>query len=224
MLANPKAWIALAAMAVVMAVLVFAAAGTVFFWRGWVFLGVFLAASAALTADLAVRDPALLERRFRGGPWAETRPVQRIVMTIVSVGFVALLAVPPLAWRNGWAPTSAVVSVAGDLLLALGYLAIHFVFRENSFAAATVRVGEGQRVISTGPYAWVRHPMYAASLVYLIGMALALGSWWGLVAVFAILPFLVWRLLDEERMLMGDLPGYREYMQKMRWRLIPGLY
>jgi protein-S-isoprenylcysteine O-methyltransferase Ste14 len=207
-----------------MAVAVFAAAGTLAFWRGWAFLGVFFGASAALTVDLALRDPALLERRSRGGPWAETRPAQRIAMAMVSLGFLALLVVPPLAWRAGWAPTSAAVSVAGDGLIALGYLAVGFVFRENSFAAATVGVSAGQRVIATGPYAWVRHPMYAASLVYLIGIALALGSWWGLAAVAAMTPFLVWRLRDEETMLRRDLTGYREYSQKVRWRLIPGLY
>lgn len=177
MRSNAGAWVSLAILAVVMAVLVFGAAGSVAFWRGWAFLGVFFVASVALTADLAVRDPALLQRRTRGGPWAETRPAQRIVMTVISAGFVALLTTP-WAWRNGWAPTSAAVSVAGDILLALGYLAIAFVFRANTFAAATVGVGEGQRVISTGLYAWVRHPMYAASFIYLIGIPLALGSWW----------------------------------------------
>jgi len=222
-LRNARAWVALVAMALVMAAIVFGAAGTLSFWRGWAFLGMFLGASAALTADLANRDPALLERRSKGGPWAETRPVQRIVMTIVSLGFVALLATP-LAWRLGWAPTGAVVSVIGDVLLAVGYLAIGRVFRENSHAAATIRVGEGQRVISTGPYAWVRDPMYAASLVYLVAIPLALGSWWGLAVVAAMMPFFVWRLVDEERMLTLELPGYDEYVRQVRWRLIPGLY
>lgn len=221
---HSKAWIALVATTAVVGALVFAAAGAFAFWRGWVFLAVFFAASVALTADLAARDPALLERRIHGGPWAETRPAQRIAMAVVSAGFLALLIAPPLAWRHGQAPTSAATSLAGDALLALGYAAIARVFRANSYAAATVRTGDGQRVVSIGPYAWVRHPMYAASLAYLIGIPLALGSWWGLVVVLFILPFLIWRLVDEEQMLTRQLPGYAEYMNKTPWRLIPGLF
>jgi protein-S-isoprenylcysteine O-methyltransferase Ste14 len=114
--------------------------------------------------------------------------------------------------------------LTGDALVALGYLAIAFVFRENSFAAATIELAADQKVISTGPYAWVRHPMYAAGLVLLAGIPLALGSWWGLLVIVAIMPGLIWRLIDEERFLKLNLPGYAAYQGKVRYRLIPRVW
>jgi protein-S-isoprenylcysteine O-methyltransferase Ste14 len=116
------------------------------------------------------------------------------------------------------------VSLLGDSLIALAFLVIFFVMKENSYAASTIQVAEGQKVISTGPYAVVRHPMYAGALLLLIGMPLALGSWYGLLGIFLFLPVLIWRLLDEEQFLSRNLPGYLEYKAKVRWRLIPGLF
>jgi protein-S-isoprenylcysteine O-methyltransferase Ste14 len=109
----------------------------------------------------------------------------------------------------------------GDLVMLLGWLGIYFVFRENSFASATIQSSADQRVISSGPYAWVRHPMYAAALIMLLGISPALGSWWGVPIVIAILPALIWRLEDEERFLVQNLPGYREYQGRVRYRLLP---
>ena len=103
-------------------------------------------------------------------------------------------------------------------------LGIYFVFRENSFAATTIQTSADQRVIATGPYAFVRHPMYAAALVMLLGVSPALGSWWGVLVVFAILPALIWRLLDEERFLVRNLPGYSEYQVRVRYRLLPFIW
>jgi protein-S-isoprenylcysteine O-methyltransferase Ste14 len=105
--------------------------------------------------------------------------------------------------------------------MLLGWLGIFFVFRENSFASATIESAADQRVISSGPYAWVRHPMYAAALVMLLGMPLALGSAWGVLLVLALVPLLIWRLMDEERFLVNHLPGYREYQGRVRYRLLP---
>ena len=118
----------------------------------------------------------------------------------------------------------ASVALAGDALMAIGWLAIFFVFRENSFSSATIEIADDQRVVSTGPYAWVRHPMYAGALLMLLGMPLALGSWWGLLALLAMLPALIWRAFDEEKLLTESLPGYPEYRQKVRFRLIPGVW
>ncbi len=109
----------------------------------------------------------------------------------------------------------------GNLLMLLGWLGIYLVFRENSFAAATIQSSADQRVISTGLYAWVRHPMYATAFVMLLGISPALGSWWGLLVAFAILPALIWRLMDEERFLVQTLAGYREYQNRVRDRLLP---
>ena len=113
------------------------------------------------------------------------------------------------------------VAIAGDALVVLGWLAIFFVFKENTFTSATVELAPDQRVISTGPYALVRHPMYAGALVMLLGIPIALGSWWGLLVIVAMMPALIWRLSDEEKFLAKNLPGYVEYQNKVRYRLIP---
>ncbi|WP_315704590.1 MULTISPECIES: isoprenylcysteine carboxylmethyltransferase family protein [unclassified Bradyrhizobium] len=116
------------------------------------------------------------------------------------------------------------VAVGGDALVLLSFAGIFLVFRESSFAAATIEVANDQRVISTGPYAIVRHPMYAAALILLAGIPIALGSWWGLLTIGTIVPFLIWRLLDEERFLGLNLPGYRAYQSRVRYRLVPWLW
>ena len=118
----------------------------------------------------------------------------------------------------------AAIAILGDALLLAGWYGIYVVFRANSYAAATIRVDSGQRVISTGPYAIVRHPMYAAALMMLLGIPVGLGSWWGVLVWAALLPTLAWRLLDEERVLLRELDGYADYRRKVRWRLIPGIW
>jgi protein-S-isoprenylcysteine O-methyltransferase Ste14 len=131
---------------------------------------------------------------------------------------------PVLDHRFGWSPVPPYISITGDGLIVLGYLFILFVLRENSYAASTIQIADDQRVISTGPYAVVRHPMYAAALLLVIGMPLALDSWYGLFGIGVIVPALIWRLQDEERFLTRNLAGYAEYTNKVRWRLIPGLF
>jgi protein-S-isoprenylcysteine O-methyltransferase Ste14 len=209
---------------IVFAALVFVPAGTLDYWQGWAFLLTFTAASAALTIYMAVYDPELLARRVRAGPTAEKRTSQKIIMLLAMLGFVLLVVFPVLDHRVGSSPVPAPVSLLGDALIALASLIIFFVMKENSYAASTIQIAEGQRVISTGPYSVVRHPMYAGALLLLIGMPLALGSWYGLLVIFLFLPVLIWRLLDEERFLSKNLPGYSEYAAKVHWRLIPRLF
>ena len=204
-----------------MAALLFVPAGTLDYWQAYVFMGVFVGGSAAITVYLAIKDPKLLERRMNVGPTAEKEPTQKIIIVFALLGFIALLVVPALDRRFMWSSVPAWVSVIGDLLVALGFLLVYFVIRENSYAASTIQVAEGQTVISTGPYAVVRHPMYAGVLPLLIGTPLALGSWWGLGALIFFIPVLIWRLLDEERFLHKNLPGYTEYTRKARYRLVP---
>jgi protein-S-isoprenylcysteine O-methyltransferase Ste14 len=219
-----KTLASLAALILVMGVIIFAAAGTMDYWQAWLFLACYFAASLVVSFWLARNDTALLERRMRGGPFAEGERSQKIIMAITSLGFVALLVVPGLDRRFGWSSMPGSVAILGDLLLLLGWLGILAVFRANSYAAATIQVISGQTVISTGPYALVRHPMYAAALVMLLGIPVALGSWWGALVVVALVPALGWRLIDEERLLLRDLDGYAEYRRKVRWRLIPYIW
>jgi protein-S-isoprenylcysteine O-methyltransferase Ste14 len=216
-----KAFGGLAILILVMASLLFAAAGTFDYWQAWTFLAVYFAGSLAGTIYLMKKDPALLARRMRGGPFAEKEPAQRIIMSFASIGFIGLIVLPGLDHRFAWSQMPAYVAVAGDVLVVLGWLGIFLVFRENSFSSATIELAADQRVISTGPYALVRHPMYAAAFVMLLGIPIALGSWWGVLMMAAIVPAVVWRLLDEERFLARNLPGYADYQGRVRYRLLP---
>jgi protein-S-isoprenylcysteine O-methyltransferase Ste14 len=209
---------------VVLAILVFLPAGTLRYWQGWAFLATFTVCSTALTVYMALYDEKLLERRLRAGPRAEAEASQKIIMALVMFGFIAFLVFPVLDHRFGWSPVPPYVSIIGDGMIALGYLFIFFVLRENSYAASTIQVADDQKVISTGLYALVRHPMYAGALLLLVGIPLALDSWYGLFGILVIVPALIWRLLDEERFLAKNLPGYAEYTSHVRWRLIPGLF
>ena len=216
-----RAWFSLVALAVVMSLLLFVAAGSARYWEGWVYLAVFFGAAALTTLDLIRRDPALLERRMRGGPTAETRETQRLAMLGASAGFIALLVVPAFDHRFKWSTVPPTIVLAGDVLVIVGFYFIFRVYRVNTFTSATVGIARDQKVVTTGPYAIVRHPMYASALLYLVGTPLALGSYWGLLAVAFMLPFLIWRLYDEERMLAASLAGYVEYQRKVRHRLVP---
>ena len=216
-----QAFIGLLFLLLVMASLLLIAAGTLHYWQAWVFLGVYFACSLAITLDLMKRDPALLARRMRGGPFAEKETVQKVIMSFASLGFIGLLVVPGLDRRLGWSEMPSWMAIAGDALMLAGWLGIFYVFRENSFTSSTIEVAEDQKVISRGPYAWVRHPMYAAALLMLTGIPVSLGSWWGLLVIAAILPAILWRLLDEEKFLARSLAGYIEYQGSVRYRLLP---
>jgi protein-S-isoprenylcysteine O-methyltransferase Ste14 len=158
---------------------------------------------------------------MKGGPTAEQEPTQRLIMLLASLSFIALLFVPALDHRFGWSTVPVYMVIAGDLLVAIGFYLVFRVFRENTFTSATIEVAPDQKVISTGPYAIVRHPMYASASLYVIGTPLALGSYWGLLAAAVMILFMIWRLIDEERMLARELPGYAEYQQRIRYRLVP---
>jgi protein-S-isoprenylcysteine O-methyltransferase Ste14 len=218
---HQKAFGGLLILALVMASLLFVAAGTLDYWQAWTFLAVYFASCLAITLYLMKKDPKLLERRMRGGPTAEKEPTQKIIMFVTSLGFVGLIVFPAFDHRFAWSNMPSHVALAGDGLVLLGWLAIFFVFRENTFSSATIELAPDQQVISTGPYARVRHPMYAGGLVMLLGIPIALGSWWGVIIMVAILPALIWRLLDEEKFLARNLPGYVEYQNGVRYRLIP---
>jgi len=219
-----KAFGGLAVLFLIMASLLFVAAGTLHYWQAWLFLAVYFLASLAITLYLINNNRALLARRMSGGPFAEKEPAQRIIMALVSIGFVGLILLPAIDHRFGWSHLSIPAILAGDALVLLGWLGIFFVFRENSFASATIESAEDQRVISTGLYAWVRHPMYATSLLMLLGIPVALGSWWGVLIVVAIVPTLIWRLTDEERFLVRHLPDYSTYQRRVRYRLLPRVW
>ena len=204
--------------------LLFLPAGTFDYWEAWVFIAVFFVATVCLTVWLAISDPQLLERRMRAGPRAEQATSQKIIVSIAFICFIGVTVLPALDHRFGWSSVPRGVVIIGDALMMLSYIGYFFVFRENTYGAATIRVEEGQRVISTGPYRIVRHPMYAAGLLMFIAIPLALGSRWGLLCAVPGLVALASRILGEERLLKRELPGYADYMQRVRWRMIPGIF
>ena len=201
--------------------LIFWPAGTFDYWQGWLFLGTFAASTVGFTVYLAIYDRPLLERRMKAGTQYEREWSQKIIVSLVFLAFFGLIVVSALDYRHAWSPVAPEVSVLGDVLILLSFLFIFWVIRVNSFAASNIRVEKDQVVIDTGPYAHVRHPMYAGAIWLFVGMPLALGSWWPLALILPVVPVLLWRLLDEERILQRDLPGYMEYMRRVRARLVP---
>ncbi len=219
-----KTLLSLVALTVAMGLLLFVPAGTLEYREAWVYLAIFIGASLLISLYLLRKDPALLQRRMRGGPTAEKETTQKIIMLLASIAFIALLVVPALDYRFQWSSVPVPVVIAGGLLVAIGFYFIFLVYKENSFTSATIEVAENQKVISTGPYALVRHPMYASASLYLIGTPLALGSYWGFLVLAGMMPLLIWRLFDEERFLANHLPGYREYQKKVQHRLVPYIW
>lgn len=205
-------------------IVLFIPAGTLNYWQGWVFILVFGISTNIIGLYLSLKDPALLERRKKIGPGQEQNPAQKIIMSLALLGSLAILVFSALDYRFGWSPVPAGVSLLGDALVALGLFVNLLVFKENSYGASNIRTEAEQKVISTGPYALVRHPMYVGVLIMVFGVPLALGSFWGLALVALIVPVLVWRILDEEKLLKEDLPGYRDYAQKVRYRLVPHVW
>jgi protein-S-isoprenylcysteine O-methyltransferase Ste14 len=221
---NTKVLFSLVILILIMAALIFIPAGTLNYSQAWLFLAVYFASSLGITLYLMKKDPALLQRRMRGGPTAEKQPTQKIIQTLTSLSFIALLVVPALDHRFGWSHVPPAVALLGDALIVLGFLGVLRVFKENTYTSSTIELAADQQVISTGPYALVRHPMYAAASGLLIGIPIALGSFVGLIAFATIAPVLMWRLLDEEKFLAANLPGYIEYQKKVPHRLIPGVW
>jgi protein-S-isoprenylcysteine O-methyltransferase Ste14 len=219
-----KAFAGLLNLLVVLGAALFLPAWTFRWWQAWLFLGVFGVSVSLITAYLARHDPALLERRVRAGPVAETRRLQQVVQSLASLAFLAIFIVAAIDHRRGWSRVPLVVVVLGDALVGLGLWSVFRVFRESTFTAATIEVAPEQCVISTGPYSVVRHPMYAGALGMLAGVPLALASWWALLGIVPMIAVIVLRLLDEERFLARELAGYEAYRARVKFRLVPGIW
>lgn len=204
------------------ALLLFVPAGTLNYWRGgWAFLAVFSVVSLVPT----VLGPEISRGRRTaypcGPPQAESRPVQKVVMAGTFAAFAAILVVPALDYRFGWSHVPAWLSIVGDVLVATGLGLAMWVVVQNNYASANVTVEDGQPLVSTGLYGVVRHPMYFGNVILMIGIALALGSYWALLLVVVGTLLMIVRIFDEEKMLSEQLGGYRQYMDKVRYRLVP---
>jgi protein-S-isoprenylcysteine O-methyltransferase Ste14 len=219
-----KALAGLGWLTVILGLLLFVPAGTLDFWQAWVYLFIFSGSSLAITLFLMKRDMELLRRRLKGGAEAEKERSQKIIQTFARFIFVGVLLIPGFDHRFNWSHVPVFLVIAGEIFTTLGFFIVFLVFRENSYTSAIIEVAENQKVISTGPYAVVRHPMYSGALLILLSTPLALGSFWDLPFVILIFIVIIWRLLDEEKFLSKNLSGYSAYCQKTRFRLIPMIW
>jgi protein-S-isoprenylcysteine O-methyltransferase Ste14 len=204
--------------AAVVGILVIVPAGSAY-WQGWLFWIVFSLCSLTVTIYFLQHDPALVERRLRAR--GEKEASQQIVRLILSVVMIPLLVLPGLGHRFGWSQLPASIAVVADAVVVLGFAMIFLTFKANSHAGAIIDVAPDQRVVSTGPYAMVRHPMYLGATLLLLAIPFALGSAWAIIFAVIAVCALVWRLLEEERYLSQHLPGYDDYRQVTRYRLVP---
>jgi protein-S-isoprenylcysteine O-methyltransferase Ste14 len=204
-----------------MLALLFVPVGTFRYWQGWVTLAVFIACCGAYTGYLAKHDPALLKRRTEAGISHEKEFTQKVVMAFLYAACIVLVVLPPLDVRFSWSSMPWQVSIIGDAFIVFSFYLFYRVSTVNTYAAANVRVEQGQKVISSGVYALVRHPMYFAALILFMGTPVALGSWWALLLLPVLIPILIARIVNEEKLLARDLPGYIDYTHKVRYRLIP---
>jgi protein-S-isoprenylcysteine O-methyltransferase Ste14 len=209
---------------VLFGLLVFWPAGTFDYWQGWAFIAVFAASTTIPSLYLAATNPAALKRRMQAGPAAETRVLQKVIISIAFLAMGATIVVSALDFRFGWSSVPAAISVVGDVLVAVGLGIAMLTTIQNGYASANITVESGQQVVSTGLYSVVRHPMYFGNVVLMVGIPLALGSYWGLVFVIPGVAVLAVRILDEEKVLTQELAGYPEYANKVHYRLMPGVW
>jgi protein-S-isoprenylcysteine O-methyltransferase Ste14 len=205
----------------ILSALLFLPAGTTDWWQGWAYLAVLFGCVTAMFVWLLVNDPALLERRLRG---VERRGEQRLIQAAGTVIYLLVFVLPGFDRRFGWSHVPGALSVAADVVVLAGYAGFAWVLRVNSWASRLIEVQQGQHVITTGPYAIARHPMYGAILVMFVATPVALGSWWAVLPALLLGPLLAVRVRDEESLLQQELPGYAGYARTTRWRLLPGLW
>ncbi len=206
---------------ILLGLLLFLPAGTFNYWQAWVFIVVFMITISVFGVYFSIKDPELMQRRKQAGPGAEQSTLQKIVATLAFTVLVALFIFGGLDRRFGWSHMPSFISWAGDALEVVSFFLYYLVFRANSFGASNIRVEKNQKVVSTGPYSLVRHPMYSVGILFMVGIALGLGSGWALVLLLIAMPMLIIRILGEEKVLAKDLPGYTEYEQKVHYRLVP---
>jgi len=209
---------------VVLGSTLFLVAGTIDYWQAWVFLAVAALSTSIPTAYLLRTNPVALERRRRAGPTAETRMAQKVLIAGWYSSLAATFLISALDRRFGWSQVPTAICLVGDVLVVVGLGVGMLVLIQNSHAAATVRVEEGQKVVSVGLYGLVRHPMYTGNVFMMVGIPLALGSYWGLVFLIPGVIVLALRIRDEEKLLQEELDGYREYTKKVRYRLVPCMW
>jgi len=205
----------------VLGTIFFLPAGTFRYWQAWVYMGILLVPMFGVLVYFLKKDPGLLERRTRT---TEKEKREKIILLLGWPSFLGVFLVPGFDRRFGWSTVPPALVIAADLLVLGGYLFFFRILRENRFAGRTVEVFQSQKVVSTGPYAVVRHPMYVSVLIQWMLTPIALGSYWALLPAVLLPVILIARIFDEERVLSRELDGYKEYMGRVKYRLIPGIW
>ncbi len=216
-----QALVGLAALAVVLWLALFLPAGSLNYWQGWAYWFVFVICVSSISIYFLKKDLNLIASRLKTGPSAEKENSQKLANSLITIFFILLILIPPFDHRYQLSNVPAYVALASYVFVAIGLFIIFLVFKENSFTSAVIEVNQGQKVISTGPYGVVRHPMYAGALLMLLFTPLALGSFWGLLAFIPMFLVIALRIVEEEKFLAKNLSGYAEYCKEVRCRLIP---
>ncbi len=209
---------------VFLALVIFVPALSPAYWQGWAYWLVFSAATLASGLYFVTHDPALVQRRMQVGATAEREPVQKTIMAAASIFLIAVFVTSGIDHLRQWSRIPAWLSLLALAGMTLGYGIIVVTLKANTFAASTIAVEPGQHVVSSGPYAVVRHPMYSGAIVMFMATPIALASWWGLLPALLLSAAIVARLLHEERVLSRQLPGYDDYQRRVRSRLLPGIW
>jgi len=199
----------------------FLPAGTFAYWEAWVYLTLILVSMFSFLIYFLKNDTGLLERRMRA---REKESKQKLIVVILSLCFILTFLLPGFDKRFEWSAVPAAVVIVADILVFLGYGMTFLALRENSYASRIIEVEQGQKVISSGLYAIVRHPMYLGALLMFLFTPLALGSYWAMIPSLLMIPIFMARIRNEEKVLESELEGYLEYMQKTKYRVIPGIW
>ena len=206
---------------IVLGLIFFLPAGTIKFWEAWVYMGILFIPMIFVLIYLLKKDPELLERRMK---MKEKEEPQKVFIKLSLLVFFIAFVIPGFDYRFEWSKVLFIVIIIADLFIFIGYLLFFLVLKENTYASRIIEVEKGQKVISTGPYAIIRHPMYSALIMMYVLSPLALGSYWAVLAVLPLPVLIIFRIKSEEKILMDKLPGYREYTQKVKYRLIPYIW
>jgi len=199
----------------------FLPAGSINFWEAWVYMGILFTPMIFVLIYLLKKDPELLERRMK---IKEKEEPQKVFVKLSILVFFIAFIIPGFDYRFEWSEVPFIVVIIADLFIFIGYLLFFLVLKENTYASRIIEVEKGQKVISTGPYTIIRHPMYVAVLTMYILSPLALGSYWAVLAILPLPVLVIFRIKSEEKILIDKLSGYREYTQKVKYRLIPYIW
>jgi len=206
------------------ALIIFLPAWTINYLRGWIYFFVFIIPCILITVYFFKHDKRLIEHRLTSGPTAEKERNQKIIQSFTGLLCIVLNVLSVFDFRFGWSEVSFYISLISDFFILVGFYIMFLVFKENSFASSVIEVQEEQKVISTGLYSKVRHPMYSGGILMFIFIPPALGSLYGLICSMFLIIFIYLRAIDEEKLLLRNLNGYKEYCDKVRYRLIPFIW